>query len=304
MSSAEHATAARRRALGAALAVLGALSGLWATNGTLVERGVLRSAVARDLDRIAELADLRQAAAADERPVMPVTVVQEGGPTWIVEEAEAAIAADSVFTRGEPHLLRIEVIEHAGIYGVRGQLWRQGWSLRAPEPLWAQPAPWIVLASALAGAVWAGRRRGGLAGGMALAGVVAQLLLLARPWPAGFVRPSLPDTWLAGPLGHGMVTLARGLPESSVAIGAGVVTLCAVLMLFDHRRSPGQGGGIVAAGLLGVLGAVVFVEASLRAGLGPWAGQPGGVLALTGAAGLWWWAWRRREPRAQEEITA
>jgi hypothetical protein len=300
MSSAEHATVARRRALGAVLAVLVALLGLAITDTVGVERGVLRSTVARDLDRVAELAGLRGAAGADEHPVMPVTVVQEGGPTWIVEEAEAAIAVDPVFTLGEPHLLRIEVIEHAGTYGVRSQLWRQGWSLRAPEALWAQPAPWIVLAAALAGAAWAGRRRRGLAGGMALAGLVAQLLLLARPWPPGSVRPSLPDAWLEGPLGHGVVTLARGLPDGSVALGAGVLTLCAVLMVFDHRRSPGQGGGLVVAGLVGVLGLVALIEASLRAGLGPWAGQLAGMLALTGTAGLWWWAWRRREPRASE----
>jgi hypothetical protein len=298
MSSAEHATATRRLALGAVLAVLAALAGLWATDEVAVARGVLRSALARDLDRIAALAGLRE---EDERAVMPVTVTQEGGPTWIVEEAEAAIDADPVFTRGEPHLLRIEVIEHErAIYGIRGQLWRQGWSLRAPEPLWVTPAPWIVLASALAGAAWAGRRRRGLAGGLALAGLVAQLLLWVRPWPAGFVRPSLVGSWREGPLGHGVVALARGLPEASVAVGAGVVTLCVVLMIFDHRRSPGEGGRLVAAGLLGTGGLLAFVEASLRAGLLPWAAQPAGVVALVGAVGLWWWAWRRREPRAPE----
>jgi hypothetical protein len=299
MASAEQATASRRRATGAVLAVLVALVGLWLTDEGAVERGVLRSAVARDLERVAELAGL-DAAPVDPRTTLPVMVVQEGGPTWITAEAEAAVDADPVFTRGEPHLLRVEVIEHAGTFGVRSQLWRQGWSLRAPEPLWIQPAPWIVLASLLAGAAWAWRRRSVL-GGLVLAGLVAQLLLLVRPWPPELVRPSLLATWREGPLGHGVVALARALPDSSVALGAGVVTLCAVLMIFDHRRSSERGGGLVARGMLGVVGLLALVEASLRAGLVPWAGQPGGMLALGGAAALWWWAWRAPQPGPEPE---
>lgn len=294
MSSAEQAAASRRRATGAVLAVLVSLVGLWLTDAVAVQRGVLRSAIARDLGRLAALAGLD--VPAEGRAMLPVTVVQEGGPTWIAEEAEAAIDADPVFTRGEPHLLRVEVIEHEGTFGVRSQLWRQGWSLRAPDPLWVQPAPWIVLGSLLAGAGWAWRRRS-LVGGSVVAGLVAQLLLLARPWPAGFVRPSLQATWGEGPLGHGVVALARTLPDASVAIGAGVVTLCAVLMIFDHRRSPDAGGALVARGMLAVLGLAALVEASLRAGLLPWAGQLGGMLALCGAAALWWWAWRAPEPQ-------
>lgn len=294
MPSAEQAAVSRRRALGAGLLVLLALVGLVTSDGEAVARAVVRSAVARDLDRLAALAGLD--GPIDARTTLPVTVVQEGGPTWIAEEAEAAVEADPVFERGEPHLLRVEVIEHEGTYGVRGQLWRQGWSLRAPDPLWAQPAPWIVLVAALAGAAWVWQRRG-VVGGLVLGGVVAQVLLLVRPWPPGFVRPSLQATWREGPLGHGVVALARALPDASVAIGAGVVTLCAVLMIFDHRRSPDGGSGLVARGMLGVLGMLALLEASLRAGLVPWAGQLGGALALAAAAGLWWRAWRAREPR-------
>lgn len=294
MPSAEQVAVSRRRALGAGLAGLLALVGLVVTDAEAVERAVVRSAVARDLDRIAVLAGLD--GPVDARATLPVTVIQEGGPTWIAEEAEAAVDADPVFERGEPHLLRVEVIEHEGTYGVRGQLWRQGWSLRAPEPLWVEPAPWLVLVAALAGAAWVWRRRS-VVGGLVLGGVVAQVLLLVRPWPAGFVRPSLSATWREGPLGHGVVAAARALPDASVAIGAGVVTLCAVLMLFDHRRSPDAGGGLVARGMLGVLGLVALAEASLRAGLLPWAGQLGGGLALCGVAGLWWWAWRGRAPQ-------
>lgn len=303
MSSAEQAAAARRRATGAVLAVIVALVGLWLTDAVAVERGVLRSALARDLARIAALGGLE--APADARATLPVTVVQEGGPTWIVEEAEAAVDADPVLTRGEPHLLRVEVIEHEGTFGVRGQLWRQGWSLRAPEPLWVQPAPWIVLVSLLAGASWAWRRRSPM-GGCVLAGLVAQLLLLARPWPPGFVRPSLQATWSEGPLGSAVVALARALPDASVAIGAGVVTLCAVLMIFDHRRSSDVGVAVVARGMLAVLGLVALAEASLRAGLVPWAGQLGGALALCGAAALWGWAWQAatRPPQELQESSA
>lgn len=276
------------------LALLLALAGLFATDASGVDQGVVRSALGRDLVRIAELASLRPPqGSAPGRASMPVTVTQDGGPTWITEQAQAAIAEDPVFTRGEPHLLRIEVVQHARTYGVRGQLWRQGWSLRAPEPLWVSPAPWVVLLSALAGAGWA-LLRGRLGGGGMIAGLCAQGLMLALPWPATFVRPSLEQTWRDGPLGHTVLELARGLPESSVALGAGLITLCMLLMLFDHRRSPGRGGGLVAVGLMGVLGGLLWLEASLRAGLGPWLGQPGGVLAAIGTGGLWAWAWARR----------
>lgn len=304
MSSTEHVAsgALGRSAAIVPLALLVALAGLGITELEAVDRGVLRAAVGRDLDRIAELANLRlPPGPADAWPTMPVTVVQEGGPTWITEEAAAAVEADDVFTRGEPHLLRVEVIEHARTYGLRGQLWRQGWSLRAPDPLWVAAAPWVVLLSALAGAGWAGLRRR-LAGGMGVAGLLAQLLWLGLPWAPEFVRPSLEQTWREGPLGHFVVGLARALPEASVAIGAGVVTLCAVLMIFDHRRSPDEGGGLLAAGLLGVLGLLAWVEASLRAGLLPWLQQAGGVLALAGALSLWLWAWRRREPPPREAV--
>jgi hypothetical protein len=297
MSSAEQATASRRRATGAVLAVLLALVGLLATDGEAVARGMVRAALLRDLDRLAALAGVDPR--TDPRAVLPVTVVQEGGPTWITEEAEAAVEADPVFARGEPHLLRVEVIEHAGAFGVRSQLWRQGWSLRAPEPLWVRPAPWVVLVALLAGAGWAWRRRSAM-GGILLAGLVAQLLLWVRPWPAEFVRPSLQATWREGPLGHGVVAIARALPDASVAIGAGIVTLCAVLMIFDHRRSSEAGGGLVARGMLAVLGLLALAEASLRAGLVPWASQPAGMLALAGAAAAWWWAWRAPRPQPQE----
>lgn len=297
MSSAEQAAASRRRATGAVLAVLLSLVGLLATEGEAVARGVVRAALLRDLDRLAALAGIDRR--TDPRATLPVTVVQEGGPTWISAEAEAAVEADPVFVHGEPHLLRVEVIEHEGTFGVRSQLWRQGWSLRAPDPLWVRPAPWIVLAALLAGAGWAWRRRSAT-GGLVLAGLVAQVLLLVRPWPADVPRASLQATWREGPLGHGVVALARALPDASVAIGAGIVTLCAVLMIFDHRRSPEEGGGLVARGMLAVLGLLALAEASLRAGLVPWVSQPPGMLALAGAAGAWWWAWRGPRLQTQE----
>ncbi|MCX4245824.1 hypothetical protein OEB96_34715 [Paraliomyxa miuraensis] len=293
-----------RRAGVALMALLMALVGLLWTDWDAVDRGVLRSVIARDLERVDALAGLKvESGSYEGQPSLPVMVVQEGGPSWIREEAEAAVRADDVLTLGEPHLLRVEVIEHARTYGVRCQLWRQGWSLRAPEPLWAGPAPWVVLLSALAGAGWAGLRRR-VTGGLLLAGTLAQLLLLALPWPLPFVRPSLVQTWREGPLGHGVVTLARGLPDASMALGAGIITLCTVLMIFDHRRSPQQGGGVVAVGVLGVLGVLAWVEASLRAGLWPWLHQAAGWLAISGALGLWAWAVRGRVRRRAEGLDA
>ncbi|MCA9655767.1 MAG: hypothetical protein H6712_08235 [Myxococcales bacterium] len=284
----------------APLALLLALAGLLATDLDAVDEGMMRGAIGRDLVRIADLASLRGTeGSAGPTATMPVTVIPEGGPGWLGAAAEAAVEADPVFTSGEPHLLRVDLVEHARCYGVRSQLWRQGWSLRAPDPLWVTPAPWVALLSLLAGAGWAGLRRR-LAGGLALAGVLAQLLVLALPWPPGFARPSLQDRWHDGPLGHAVVELARALPDASVAIGAGVVTLCLVLMIFDHRRSSEAGGGVVAAGMLGVLGALAWLEAALRVGLVPWVAQPAGWLALVGAAGLWAWAGRRRSALERE----
>ncbi len=289
------------RTIWALCALLLALVGWGATDRNAVDRGALRGAVSQDLVRLAELGNLRGAQGSPIPAAMPVMVAQEGGPTWITDEAEAAIDDDPVFVRGEPHLLRIEVIEHERTYGIRGQLWRQGWSLRAPEPLWVTPAPWLVLWSALAGAAWAAWRRS-RGGALAVSGLVAQLLALVLPWPAGYPRPSLTRAWTEGPLGAGMVDLARMLPDASVAVGAGVVTLCAVLMLFDHRRSTERGGGIVLSGMLGMFGLLAWLEAAMRAGLGPWLGQAAGVLALVGVAGLWAWAWARRPaPVAQVE---
>jgi len=285
------------------LALLLALTGLLATDWAAVDRGALRSAMTRDLVRIAELANLRSVAPADPaRASMPVTVVQEGGPLWIADEASAAVDADPIFTRGEPHVLRIEVVEHARTYGIRGQLWRQGWSLRSPEPLWVSPAPWIVLFSALAGAGWAALR-GRMGGGLMVAGLLAQGLSMGLPWPASFTRPSLQQTWRDGPAGHAVVELARGLPDVSVAVGAGVITLCVLLMLFDHRRSAERGGGLLLSGLLGVMGAAAWIEASLRVGLAPWMTQSAGWAAMAGVVGLWWWAWRRRRLATPESST-
>lgn len=296
MSSAGQAAARWRRGLGAALLVALCVVGLAITDAEAVARGLVRGAVAHDLGRIRALAGLD--ASPDGRTTLPVTVLQEGGPTWITEEAEAAVDADPVLVRGEPHLLRVEVLEPEGWLGIRSQLWRQGWSLRAPDPLWLEPAPWVVLASLLAGAAWVWTRRSP-AGGLLLGGLVAQALSWARPWPAGLVRPSLQATWRDGPLGHATQALAQALPDAAVAIGAGVITLCAVLAVFDHRRSPETGGAAVAWGMLGVLGALALVEASLRAGLVPWATQPGGALALASAVALWGWGWARARPRRE-----
>ncbi len=298
MSSTEHAGAAAGRPILPLLAMLLALAGLFGTVHADVARGVVRDAVARDLGRITALANLRTPTGrGSPTATMPVMVVQEGGPLWISEQAEAAVEADPIFVRGEPHLLRIEVVENAGTYGIRGQLWRQGWSLRAPQPLWVGPAPWVVWFAALAGAGWAAYQRR-VFGGLVVSGVTAQLLTLGLPWAPGFVRPTLVQRWSEGPLGDALVTWSRALPDASVAIGAGVVTLCAVLMVFDHRRSPGEGGGTVAAGLLGVFGLLAWIEASLRSGLWPWLHQPAGVTALVGVVGVWWWAaGRRRVPQ-------
>lgn len=296
MSDDRHPSGGRSSVV-ALLAALLALMGLLTTNWGEVDRGTFGSAIGRDLVRIADLASLRSGAADSPAAGMPVAVIPEGGPAWVGPEGEAAVQADPIFTLGEPHLLRIDQVEQSRVFGVRTQLWRQGWSLRAPEPLWVTPAPWIVLLSIVAGAAWAGLRRG-LAGGAMVSGVLGQLLILALPWPDGFARPSLQQTWRDGPLGHHAYETAMALPDSSVAVGAGVITLCAVLMIFDHRRSPDQGGGLVLFGILGVMGGLAWLEAALRAGLWPWLQQPAGVVAMLGAAGLWWWAWSRRERKA------
>lgn len=286
--------ASPRPSLLAPFALLLALVGLFATDFAAIDRGVVGSAVGRDLVRITELATLRgSAGSASAAATMPVMVTQDGGPGWLTEAAEEAVDADPIFERGEPHLLQVEALQYGRVFGVRCQLWRQGWSLRAPQPLWATPAVWVPWMAALVGAGLA-LMRGRLAGAVVVMGLVAQGLMLSLPWPADFVRPSFSQTLAEGPLGHFVVELSRTMPDSSVAIGAGVVTLCALLMLFDHRRSPGEGGGLVVGGTLAVVGGLAWLEAALRAGVDVWLATPAGVVGALGLGVLWFVAWRGR----------
>lgn len=265
--------------------------GLVLTDRTAVEQGVVGDAIGRDLVRLADLAALRGSEADGPTASMPVMVTQDGGPGWLTAQAEAAVERDPVFERGDPHLLQVEVVEFRGVFGVRCQLWRQGWSLRAPQPLWVTPAPWVVWLSVLAGVAVAvvGRR---LVAGLWVAALLVQWLLTALPWPADVPRVSWSATVEQGPLAHAVTELARALPEASGAFGAGVITLCVLLMIFDHRRAA-EGSTSLLAGAAAVLALAVWIEGATRAGLVPWLLTAGGAVSALGLSGLWWGAWRR-----------
>jgi hypothetical protein len=90
-----------------------------------------------------------------------------------------------------------------------------------------------------------------------------------------------------GPIGGALVAWARGLPDSSLAIGAGVIVLCTILVVFDHRRSPSRGGMVLVRGLVGVAGLLLWLEAAARSGLFGWARTGAGALALVVLVAAW-----------------
>lgn len=277
--------------------ILACLGSQWA-RGTPTRRAATHILAAAQLDELALLAGLADDAgklARDE--AMPIEVISDGGPMWVLDSVERAVSGSRYFALGNsPHLLRTELIDERGGIALQLHLWRNGWELREPEPRRIRIAPAaVVLAGLLGAAVSLWTRR--LSFGIAAAGVLAQLLVALDPLPAELFAPQpLLDTWASGPLvARSLVTIRQlgtvGL-AGVAAIGAGSL----VLVAFDHRRTRGReddvGLGLATlAAVCGTLGGVAWIEAASRGALfaacdvrfGAW----GGWLALAGLLLAW-----------------
>jgi len=275
-------------------AVLSLVLSAFGAAAALPDAGVERSQ--RLVEQLARLAGLEPS--DDARSRLPVRVNQEGGPLWVAPAVEAAVDEHQGFERVTDGLgiIRVEVVADDTHVAMRGGLFRQGWNLRAEHPLRVRAVPWIPML-ALALGLGAMRFFGRMGVGFAVAGVAAQLLDAAVAWPDAFVAVPWQAAVRDGPVGSAVTALALALPDAAVAVGAGVVTLCLVLVVFDHRRSSGKGGTMLAAGMLGVLGMLVWVEAAARCGMGAWIGTAVGAASILAMA-LAWGQQGRTLPRA------
>lgn len=273
--------------------------GLWTLDGRATAAAPVRTTATVGFDELARLAGLRDPhGARTGADPLPVRIVQEGGPLWVEAELVAAVEAEGSFrvTQG-PHVLRVEVVASDDAVALRPALWRRGWSITLPRPIVAWTAPhWAVLCGALGALLLAA----GLspAPGIAVAGVGAQLSALWVAWPAPTPPPGFGQRLSAGPLATWVRHAAQRLPDSATAIGIAIISACAVLILFDHRRSRGQGGRLVVGGVLALVGTVAWVEAAVRLGGLGLLSTVSGWLAVVGLAGLWWIAMRERARRA------
>ncbi|MBL4688114.1 MAG: hypothetical protein JKY37_26225 [Nannocystaceae bacterium] len=290
--------ASRRGLVVSLVAVLAVVIGVVFVDDAKVTTRSLHGALAIAATEVAEMANLKPGSPARSPSALPVVVVVDGEMPWLAAEAKRAAALEPAFELGGgPHELRFEYVGDGRTWAVRAQLWRRDWSLRPPEPVIVRIFPWVaVLAAALGGALWV--RRVPLWIAAAVSGVGAQVGLWAMAWPTAILRPSFYESVAAGPVGRQAVRWAAMLPETSLAIGAGIVTLCLVLVVFDHRRSPGQGGMAIWTALVVLLAGLAWLEAALRGQIVPWAMTGLGACGALGLVGLWGGcAWTRRTTR-------
>ena len=275
-----------------ALVVVAALSVVALLVSTAVDteaasQRAARTALSSILVQLGTKAGVRDASGKVTLRPLPVEAALEGGPLSLRADLEAAIEADPAFELGDsPHLVRVEVIGSERAYGLAGSLFRQGWYDRLPHPVRVRIAPWVATITGVFGLLvaFAVRRVGA---GLAATGVAAQATLAVLPWEV----PLAPSSWTVavqeGPLGATVIHWARGLPDQTVAIGIGVVVLCVILIYFDHKRSPKRGGLLLAGGIVGAAGLLLWVEAAARAGLLGWGPSTAGILALSILAVAW-----------------
>ncbi|MEE9385302.1 MAG: hypothetical protein V3V08_17995, partial [Nannocystaceae bacterium] len=205
---------------------------------------------------------------------LAVEVVQEGGSVFVRESVIASIdAVASLAAEPSPHLLQVEAVGEPDSVVLRYRLWRRGWSLRAPTPTWVISRPWLaMLAAGLGAGVLYAWRRVVLA--LLVAGLAAQLMVAAIPWPAqGVPRPGwirlVEDGMLACAIDRG----AEGLGDGSPLLLGAFALVCSVVAWLDHRRTRVAGvpgvGWVRALGLaaLACLSLVAWVEAAARVGL-------------------------------------
>ena len=261
--------------------------------GAATREAALASLASRSLDDLALLANLRddQGTLLRDEP-FPVEVVQDGGSLWILPAIEHAVDESPWFQTGNsPHLLRVEVIEDPRALALRLHLWRGGWELRSPEPLRIRTQPWVLVVGGLLGAVGAVLvRRASM--GLALAGVLAQLLLAFVVPPVDVFAPQTNWLeWQSGPLFGRLLPWIAAMRSIDLAIALGVITLCLVLVGFDHRRSKSHDDlNLVSASLLALLGSagvIALVEAAFRSGFVASLSHAWGLLALFGLVLAW-----------------
>jgi len=276
----------------------------WVSVATPVERvGALQvRAQARlalvELGGLSGLRDVRGRVAV-ARP-LAVEIVQEGGPLWIQRGMSDSVAEDPAMElRASHHHLRLEVVERRPCWAIGVSLFRQGWSLRLPDVVRVQLTPWVAVVAAFFGAfaLWRGVRVGGA---LFLTGIAAQALARLPGWPVPPGAPALAEAVWQGPLLAALRVVARGLPERTEGLAVGLLVLCTLLALFDHRHSRHRGGALLVQAALGWMGTVGWIEAGLRTGWIGFARQPEGVLALTclAVAGLLCGARGRARPQA------
>lgn len=285
-------------ALAAVLCLAAAIAAVW-TDSDATRARATTVATGAALDELAFLAGLENERGERMRAeAFPVEVVQEAGPQWLRPSVQAAVGRSGTFASGDsPHLLRIEPIVAGDVIIVQLRLWRQGWDLRTPQPFHLRVAPWVPILAGLLG-VSAGLLTRRASVGVLVAGLFAQLGLLALPWPSALLGE---HDWSAevrrGPLVRGVERIITGSPEMATAVAASVIVFSLVLVVFDHRRSQASPANM-GLGLAAVLafaygtGAIAWIEAASRSGTtASVTGVPGVVahLALAGAFGIVGW---------------
>jgi len=261
---------------------------------TVLLAGVVALAIASDRDDLArsvvpalartELGELDRLAGLREddgqrtgSEALPVGV-RADGPPWIAESIADIVAADDAYAvRGGPHAIVGELVVVPTAVALRLSLERRGWLLHAPA-MRRRLQPALAVVPAVVGiATWAWTRR--VAIGIVIAGVLAQLVLASWPWPVELVAPRGGSELASGPLGALVLAVARRMDRVGIAVAGGVIAASTVLAMFEHRRSRGRGGPALVVGVLGVLGAIAWIEAAGRASVGAWATTPGGAIA-------------------------
>jgi hypothetical protein len=288
----------RTRLIVALLGVIVACLATQLARGTAARRAATHGLAVSALDELALLAGVADDAGNLQRTEpMPIEVISDGGPMWVLDSVERAVSSSGYFAVGNSrHLLRSEVIEARGGIALQLHLWREGWELREPEPRRVRVAPAAVVLGGLLGAALSLLTRR-LSFGIVAAGVFAQVLLALDPLPPDLFPPQrLLDTWATGPLVGRVLLVIRKLDTLGLAIIAAVGAGSLVLVAFDHRRTSGREGdlGLGPAGLaavFGTIGGVAWIEAASRGSLfaacdlrfGAWAGW----LALLGLIVAW-----------------
>ncbi len=287
-------------------------------DGPSTRAAAMRELAGRSLDDLALLAGVRDDAGVLQRDEpMPVEVIQDGGSMWILPAVEQAVDDTPWFSRGKsPHLLRIEAIEHPRALALQLHLWRAGWEIRSPEPVRVRVMPFVIVVGGLLGALTAVVIRRPILG-VALWGVLAQVLLGVLAPPAELFAPqTLWVEWQRGPLLARLLPWVESMTPIELAIAAALVSLCSVLVGFDHRRSRARehsfdlaSAGVLA--LLGTLGTIATLEAAARsgfvasfAGWAGWLATFGLLLAWAPALAIAREQWRRQRAAMHERPTS